>query len=146
MSVKMKPTSVIKARLGINKGGRVQAFLTNTCYKHMDKYVPYDNGTLAYDSVDVQTDRIVYQAPYAHYLYEGKVMGPSIPIKENGVIVRWVSPKGEKKHYTGKDIDYSKSIAKGHTYAGPHWDKRMVSAEMQDVVKEVQSYINRGGK
>ena len=27
---------------------------------------------------------------------------------------------------------------------GPHWDKRMVSAEMQDVVKEVQNYV--GGK
>ena len=27
---------------------------------------------------------------------------------------------------------------------GPYWDKRMVSAEMQDVVKEVQDYI--GGK
>lgn len=25
---------------------------------------------------------------------------------------------------------------------GPYWDKRMVSAEMQDVIKEVQEYIN----
>lgn len=24
---------------------------------------------------------------------------------------------------------------------GPYWDKRMVSAEMQDVVKEVQDYV-----
>ena len=29
---------------------------------------------------------------------------------------------------------------------GPYWDKRMVSAEMQDVVKECQAFINRGGK
>lgn len=29
---------------------------------------------------------------------------------------------------------------------GPYWDKRMVSAEMQDVAKEVQDFINRGGK
>ena len=29
---------------------------------------------------------------------------------------------------------------------GSYWDKRMVSAEMQDVVKEVQDYIDRGGK
>ncbi len=28
---------------------------------------------------------------------------------------------------------------------GKYWDKRMVSAEMQDVVKEVQDYIDRGG-
>lgn len=29
---------------------------------------------------------------------------------------------------------------------GPYWDKRMVSAEIQDVVKECQAFINRGGK
>ena len=29
---------------------------------------------------------------------------------------------------------------------GPYWDKRMVSAEMQDIVKEVQDFIDRGGK
>lgn len=26
---------------------------------------------------------------------------------------------------------------------GPYWDKRMVSAEMEDVVKEVQNYVKR---
>ena len=29
---------------------------------------------------------------------------------------------------------------------GPYWDKRMVSAEMKDIVKECQAFINRGGK
>ena len=29
---------------------------------------------------------------------------------------------------------------------GPYWDKRMVSAEMNDVVKEVQAFIDRGSK
>ena len=29
---------------------------------------------------------------------------------------------------------------------GPYWDKRMVSAEIQDVVAEVQNYVNIGGK
>ena len=27
---------------------------------------------------------------------------------------------------------------------GPYWDERMVSAEMNDVIKEVQEYVNRG--
>lgn len=27
---------------------------------------------------------------------------------------------------------------------GPYWDKRMVSAEMDDVIKEVQDYVNKG--
>ena len=46
MPVKMKPISVIKARLGIEPNGQVQKFFTNTCYKHMDKYVPLDEGNL----------------------------------------------------------------------------------------------------
>ena len=33
-----------------------------------------------------------------------------------------------------------------HHGTGPYWDKRMVSAEIQDVVKECQAFINRGGK
>ena len=44
--MKMKPISQIKANLGINPGGRVQRFFTDTCYKHMDKYVPKDIGNL----------------------------------------------------------------------------------------------------
>ena len=33
-----------------------------------------------------------------------------------------------------------------HLGTGPYWDKRMVSAEMNDVVKECQAFVNRGGK
>ena len=39
MIVKMKPVSVIEARLGIEPNGRVQKFFTNTCYNHMDNKV-----------------------------------------------------------------------------------------------------------
>lgn len=144
MPVKMQPTSVIKARLGIEPNGRVQKFFTATCAKHMDKYVPYDEGNLA--DYNIEGNLIIYEQHYAHYMYEGKVMGPNIPIKENGIITGWFSPKGKAKYYTGKDIDYSKSVARGHIFAGKYWDKRMWTAEGKDVVKEVQDYINRGGK
>ena len=29
---------------------------------------------------------------------------------------------------------------------GPYWDERMKSADMQNVVAEVQNFINKGGK
>lgn len=29
---------------------------------------------------------------------------------------------------------------------GPYWDKRMVSTDMQNVVAEVQNFVNKGGK
>jgi hypothetical protein len=114
MPVKLKPTSQIKARLGIEPNGRVQKFFTNTCYKHMDKYVPQDNGDLR-TIVDIQPNSITYESNYARYQYYG--------VREDGT--------HKVKNYTTPGT-------------GPYWDKRMVSAEMQDVVKEVQDYI--GGK
>ena len=114
MPVKLKPTSEIKARLGIEPNGRVQKFFTNTCYKHMDKYVPYRYGDLR-SNVDVQADSIIYESPYAHYQYKG--------ISKSGKPLNYKTPG-----------------------TGSYWDKRMVSAEMEQVVQEVQDYINRGGK
>ena len=116
MPVKLKPTSKIKANLGLNPNGKVQKFFTNTCYKHMDKYVPKDEGNLR-TIVDIQPDSITYEMPYAHYQYIG--------MREDGT--HFV------KNYTTPGT-------------GPYWDKRMVSAEMQDVVREVQDYVNHGGK
>ena len=116
MSVKLKPTSQIKARLGIEPNGRVQKFFTNTCYKHMDKYVPKRDGNLR-TIVDIQSDSITYEQEYAKYQYYGMR-------KDGSHIV---------KNYTTPGT-------------GPYWDRRMVSAEIQDVVKEVQDYVNRGGK
>ena len=135
----MNPTSTIKARLGIEPNGRVQKFFTATCYRHMDKYVPKDTGDLR-SNVSLTSDSITYKSPYAHYMYEGKVMGPNIPITQKGVPfpVGYYSPKGRAKHYTGADIEYHTS-GTGH-----HWDERMKSAEMNQVVKEVQYYMNRG--
>ena len=114
--VDLKPISTIVADLGLTPNGKVQKFFTNTCYKHMDKYVPQDNGDLR-TIVDIQPDSITYEMPYAHYQYMG--------MREDGTHV--------VQNYTTPGT-------------GPYWDKRMVSAEMQDIVKEVQNYINRGGK
>lgn len=116
MPVKIKPTSEIKVRLGIDPNGRVQKFFTNTCYRHMDKYVPMDEGNLRINT-DIGTDTITYESPYARYQYYG--------IREDGT--------HEVKRYTTPGT-------------GRYWDKRMVNVEIQDVVNEVQSYVNRGGK
>jgi hypothetical protein len=114
MPVKLQPTSVIKARLGIEPNGKVQRFFANTCYRHMDKYVPRDIGNLR-TNVNIQPDKIIYESPYARYQYYG--------IREDGT--------HQVKNYTTPGT-------------GTYWDKRMVSAEMQEVVREVQNYI--GGK
>ncbi len=99
----------------------MQAFFTQTCAIHMDKYVPFDTGVLAQTVVkngkttdNVTTSTITYDQEYAEVVYNGM---------RNGKIIHYNTDK--------------------HEYAGPYWDKRMVSAEADDVVKEVQDYVNR---
>lgn len=127
MPVKMNPTSVIKANLGINPGGKVQKFFTNTCALHMDKYVPMDEGILANTVVsggsvtgNVKTNSIHYEQPYARYVYYGQRQDGTHVIK-----------------------NYSKDK---HPLAGSYWDRKMVSAEFEDVIEEVQNFLKRGGK
>lgn len=141
MSVNIKPTSEIKARLGLEPNGRIQKFFTNTCYKAMDEFVPKDLGNLR-TIVDIQSDSITYQSPYARYQYYGKKM----VMPENGKSAFYNddygfwSKKGEKKILTEEDLVY-------HTPGtGSYWDKRMVSAKMDKVIEIVQNEINRGGK
>lgn len=119
--MRLKPISTLKADLGINPGGKVQKFFTDTCAKHMDKYVPKDIGNLR-DTVvkdgevtsNVTANTITYTQEYAHAQYTGEVNGHKIS--------KWTTPG-----------------------TGPRWDERMKSAEMQIVVKEVQDYINKKG-
>ena len=141
VGVKMLPKGVIITKLGIQPMGPTHAYFTERCAEHMNKYVPYDTGYLANKTMYTTTDEIHYTAPYARYMYEGKVMGPNIPIKdENGNIVKWFSRK--PKYLTDRDIDYSKSQAQpGHEFAGPHWAEKMWSAEKDEVVKEIAEYI-----
>ena len=114
MSVKMKPTSTIKAHLGINPDGRVQKFFATTCRKAMDKYVPMDSGDLR-TIVTVRPDSITYEMPYARYQYYG--------VRNDG--------SHQVKNYTTPGT-------------GTYWDKRMWSAEGQNVIQAVQDYVNRG--
>lgn len=73
----LKPVSEIKVNLGIEPSGRVQKFLTDTCAKHMDKYVPKDTGMLR-QNISKTSDSITYQSPYAHAQYVGIVNGGQV--------------------------------------------------------------------
>ena len=75
--MKMKPTSVIKARLGIQPNGPAQKYFTDRCRIHMDKYVPQDTGDLR-RTVDMGANYITYEQPYAHAQYIGIVNGSPV--------------------------------------------------------------------
>lgn len=141
IEVKMLPTSVIETKLGIQEGGPIHSFFTNACAKAMDKYVPASQDENLAKSVIVKTDEIRYPGPYAHYMYEGRVMGPNIPVFDSkGNIVRWWSKA--PKYYTGADIVYSIEV---HPLATSHWDKKMWTAEREKIEKDVLEEIRRRG-
>lgn len=115
MGVYINSLDQIKRRLKINYDGPVQAFMTETCFKTMDKYVPRRDGNLK-NRVYLTNHSITYQSPYARYQYYG--------VREDGT--------HKVTHYTTPGT-------------GPYWDKRMISADMDSVLRQVQDKIN-GGK
>lgn len=115
MAVYINSLEQIKTRLGINVDGPVQAFMTETCFKAMDKYVPRRDGNLK-NRVWLTNHSITYQSPYARYQYYG--------VRADGT--------HKVKHYTTPGT-------------GPYWDQRMLSAEKDKVIKEVQDFFNKGG-
>lgn len=142
MSVEVKPTSVIKARLGIQPGGPAHAFFTNSCYKHMAQFVPGGTKSHLNQIVDIQTDKIIYQSPSAHYLFTGNL---------------YIDPKYQKGAFYSEDYGYwsrpriskinSGKKLKYHTYGtGAHWDNLMWTSKGNEVIKEVQKYVDRGCK
>jgi len=122
--LELEPTSIIKAKIGVEHGGPIHKFFTATCAKAMDKYVPYDEGSLAGTVIkagvpteNVHDTYIIYDQEYAHYQWAG------------------VSKNGNKLNYqTDK-----------HPLAHHHWDQEMMTAEGDKVVRIVQQEIEKRG-
>lgn len=154
MSVSLKPISTIKARLGIQEGGPAHAFFTETCYKYMGRFVPGGTDGNLNQNVNIQTDKITYESPYAHYQYIGKlyidpkykvgafpIRGGKISFNESdGLIEGFISRKGVEKMPTSKDLNYNVPGT------GSHWDKKMWTSKKKEIIAEVQKYIDRGCK
>ena len=118
MPVYIKPISVIETDLGIQENGPAHSFLTHTCRIHMDKFVPYSGDT-------------------GH-----------VHLREN-VVETKDSVIYESPYAHAQYVGYTTGPVVNYTTAGtgPYWDKLMVSAEMPQVEKELQDYINlHGGK
>lgn len=127
--IKMNSTGQIEQRLGINAGGRAQLFLRNEFDRFMTPYVSMDTGTLEGTKVYPSATSIKYVSPYAHYMYKGKVaIGAS-------------KPKGVKRSISNIPIKYQ-----GAPKRGAEWDKRMWNDRKNDILKDLQNYIKRGGK
>lgn len=116
-TLKLKPASVIKANLGLGNGGPAHKFFTDTCYKHMDRFVPKRNNNLRkIVAYGIEGTTIIYLQEYASYQYYG-----------------------QRRDGTHKVKNYTTAGT------GPYWDKRMWSVDKDKIIKEVQLYIDKYG-
>lgn len=115
MAYHINSFALISKKLGIEKDGPMQAFLLDTVYRRMDKYVPMRDGNLR-KNVMVTNQAIYYMSPYAEYQY-----------------------RGQRKDGSHKVKNYT-TPGTGH-----HWDQRMKSAEMDDLLKELKGEIRKRG-
>lgn len=91
----------------------------------MDPYVPFRTGFLkgsATRHTVIGSGEIHYVAPYAKYMYYGKLMVDKITKSA-------YSPKYGSKELTDVDMKYN-----GAPTRGAFWDKRMKAAHMKQLV------------
>ena len=102
-------------------------------------YVPFSTGTL-YSSVNLSggggTGLIEHTVPYAHYAYEGRVMGPNIPIVQGGAVAGFFSPVAPK-HYTGGMLHFAGMGA-------AKWDEAAKPAMLPALVQSLQGFVDSG--
>lgn len=113
-------------------GDEAQLFLANEAKKLMEPYVPAMNLVLTRNvRIYVENGKgiVHYQSPYARYQYEGKVMVSKRP---------GVKGSAKKVLQPEKSLDYTKFR---HPLATSHWDKAMMAARRDDLVKAMQNYV-----
>ena len=67
------PIGNILKNHGLQKGGRVQTFMTGEVHRLSLPYIPFDNNPLS-TTVDIEAESITYKMPYAQYQYHGNVI------------------------------------------------------------------------
>ena len=122
-----------------------------------EEYVPYNTGALSDRGTYYNKEGVHYgvSIPYAHYVYEGLVYGPNIPVFKDGVFQGFKSP--ENKSPTGDDLTFNqdwvadeqggfKPVPRSsivHPKATRHWDEAMMTEKGDEFVAKVEQIIKR---
>ena len=130
----------VLAAQNLETGGLVQKVIDKSVIDWCLPYCPFDTGLLAnsaYSATVIGSGMVVYPGPYARYLYYGEVYGPNIPVFEDdsGVPTRWFSPPGQKKHPTGRALQFKTDL---NPLAGSVWFERMKADHAKDILEEAR--------
>ncbi len=111
-----------------------QKLLNEQVVEDCEPLVPFQNGALR-SKVEypkgIYGGEIMYNTPYAHYMYEGIVYGPNIPeYDSDGNLIGFWSP--DDKRPTGRKITY-------HTEGtGDHWFEKAKEQHKDDWLRLVK--------
>ena len=136
-------------KYNLQSGGKVQQVIDNLVISYNEMYVPWDTGTLAASPRAVTvigSGEVIYPGPYAHYQYYGEVYGPNIWNEDQHIKNApspYFSPPGQKKHPTGRELQYDTST---NALAGPYWFERMKADHIDDIVEEARKVATSGKK
>lgn len=119
-------------RLGIAERGRVQRVMCEKILLLCDAYVPFSEGYLRDTGHVENNSEIVWNGPYAHYMYEGIVYeDPELHCAgfktENG----WRSRKNIQKVPSDRRLHYNNGSRRGD-----HWVDRMMDSGGRREVEE----------
>lgn len=131
------------AACGLEPGGAVQRAVDTAVIRFCVPYCPFETGTLANSPLrasEIGSGKVVYEGPYAHYLYHGVVYGPNFPIFDDnsGEPTRWASPP--KKYPTDRALQYNTDT---NPLAGPFWFERMKADRANDILQEAKNNLGR---
>lgn len=112
-------------------------FAANEYHKLLSPYVPMQTGALD-ETVRIKSyalnGEIEYIAPYAHYIYEGRLMVDP----DTGSSY---AQAGAKKVYTGANLDLSHNK---HPLSSAHWDKAAEPTQKPKLIDAMQDYADSG--
>lgn len=103
---------------------KCQEYIDSEVLRHNSKYIPFQTGALDASGrigTVIGSGEVVYQSPYARYLYYGKVMRDA-----QGRAFYGRAPK----HTTDEDLHYHEEPQRGKL-----WFERMKSAHKEQILK-----------
>ena len=129
----------IQGHLSKVQGEKFWTYAGSEWHRLYRPFCPFREGAL-YNQVNITGGGgnavIEHTVPYAHYLYEGEVYGPNVPIMQGGEVVGYFSPKAPK-HPTGKMLHYSGMGSR-------HWDEAAKPSMFLLLIQSLQGFVESG--
>jgi hypothetical protein len=117
VNVAFNDLQFVAQKLGVNRDGPVQNYLTDLFMKNIVDFMPRESGLLISKMSKPYSTKVRVQGPYARFLFFGL-------------------------HKDGTPVHYDNDNPQGTS----HWDRRMAAARGASIASQVKSYARRVNK